>query len=97
MIFEPSSIQRFRSYIFIMMVVVDELTVRCLLEARRPLVRVQVREAGGLLPHVMHLLKGFIVMIHNDNSDDNWKSNQKSKDTKIVQGLSLFFLDHLFD
>ena len=44
-----------------MMVVVDELTVRCLLEARRPLVRVQVSEAGGLLPHVMHLVVIFIM------------------------------------
>ena len=59
-----------------MMVVVDELTVRCLLEARRPLVRVQVSEAGGLLPHVMHLLKGFIMMIHNENDDVNDKLNQ---------------------
>ena len=44
-----------------MMVLVDELTVRCLLEARRPLVRVQVSEAGGLLPHVMHLVVIFIM------------------------------------
>ena len=44
-----------------MMVLGDELTVRCLLEARRPLVRVQVSEAGGLLPHVMHLVVIFIM------------------------------------
>ena len=35
-----------------------ELTVRCLVEVLRPLVLDQVREAGGLLPQVMHLVSG---------------------------------------